>query len=250
MNMQAGILELGDAVGTSPAGAGAMFSTTSSKIAVFIVILIIGWFLASLVEKGAATLLQRIKVKDLILRSRISHFAGKLGIKSESVGIIVLIVLIAAVNTLGLSAVLDTANQLSLWLPDPVIALGVLIIGGLGAGALSKLVRGAASHAELRDPDLSATITNIAIRAFATVIAINQIGIATTLVDTLLMAAVGAGALALGMAFGLSGYDAAVAIVRTWYEKGRQAIPRVKVAAQEVKGQVPQPTRQTVHPRV
>jgi len=247
--MQIGIRELGDVVGTSPTGtAAAMFSTTISKIIVFVVILIIGWFLASLVEKGVATLLQRINLKDL--RSRLTRLVSKVSIKSESASLIALIVLIAIVNALGLSAVLDAANQLSLWLPDPVMALGVLIIGGIGAGALSKLVRGAASNAEMRNPDMPATITNIAARAVATVIAVNQIGIATTLVDTLLMAAVGAGALALGMAFGLSGYDAAVAIVRSWYEKGRQAIPKVKVAAQEVKGQVPQPSRQTVHPRV
>lgn len=247
--MQIGIRELGDAVGTSPTGTeAAMFSTTISKIIVFVVILIIGWFLASLVEKGVATLLQRINLKDL--RSRLTRLVRKVSIKSESASIIALIVLIAILNALGLSAVLDAADRLSSWLPDPVMALGVLIIGGLGAGALSKLVRGAASNAEMRNPDMPATITNIAARAVATVIAVNQIGIATTLVDTLLMAAAGAGALALGMAFGLSGYDAAVAIVRSWYEKGRQAIPKVKVAAQEVKGQVPQPSRQTVHPRV
>lgn len=248
--MQVGMQELGNTVGASPAGAETLFSTTISKIAVFIVILIIGWFLASIVEKGVARLLQRIKFKDLVLRSRISHFVSNLGIKSESAGIASLIVLIAVVNTLGLSVVLDITAQLSSWLPDPVIALGILISGGLGAGALSKLVRGTVSRTEIRDPHMLATITNISIRAFATVIAINQIGIATTLVDALLMAAVGAGALAIGMAFGLSGYDAAAAIVRTWYEKGRQSIPRVTVAAQEAKGPVPHPTRQTVHPRI
>jgi hypothetical protein len=58
--------------------------------------------------------------------------------------------------------------------------------------------------------------------AFAIVVAVNQIGIATALVNTLFMAVVGAVALALGLAFGLGGRETAGQIVQSWYQKGKE----------------------------
>lgn len=60
---------------------------------------------------------------------------------------------------------------------------------------------------------------------FAIVVAVNQIGIATALVNTLFMATVGAIALALGLSFGLGGRDTAAQIVRGWYERGKRTGP-------------------------
>ena len=59
----------------------------------------------------------------------------------------------------------------------------------------------------------------------------NQIGIATTLVNTLFMGLVGALALALGLAFGLGGRDTAAQIVRDWYTNGREATAKAMQAA-------------------
>jgi hypothetical protein len=68
--------------------------------------------------------------------------------------------------------------------------------------------------------------------AFGIVVAVNQLGIATTLVNTLFMATVGAVALALGLAFGLGGRDTAAQIVRNWYERGQEAAPKMVRAAE------------------
>lgn len=64
--------------------------------------------------------------------------------------------------------------------------------------------------------------------------AVNQIGIATALINTLFMAVVGAVALALGLAFGLGGRETAAMIVRTWYESGQKAAPKMEHAAQSL----------------
>jgi len=64
--------------------------------------------------------------------------------------------------------------------------------------------------------------------AFAIVVAINQLGIATTLINTLFMATLGCVALALGLAFGLGGRETAAMIVRNSYESSRAAAPRVR----------------------
>jgi len=115
----------------------------------------------------------------------------------------------------------EVLRQLLLWLPNVVVALVVLVIGGLAARALSNLVRGTASEAGLSNANFLAKLASIVVWAFAIVVAVNQIGIATELVNTLFMAIVGAMALAMGLAFGLGGRETAAEIVRTWYAKAQ-----------------------------
>jgi hypothetical protein len=133
-----------------------------------------------------------------------------------------LIALVVAFDALGLPAVSDVLRQLLLWLPNAVVALVVLVIGGLAARALSNLVRGAAAEGGLGNPDFLAKAANTLVWAFAIVVAVNQIGIATELVNTLFMGFVGALALAAGLSFGLGGRDTAAEIVRIWWWRGRE----------------------------
>ena len=75
-----------------------------------------------------------------------------------------------------------------------------------------------------------ATLTNWTIWAFGIIVAVNQIGVASTLVNTLFMAFVGALALALGLAFGLGGRDTASEIVHNLYNNTRYAAPKLRRA--------------------
>jgi hypothetical protein len=145
-----------------------------------------------------------------------------------------LIVLVSAFDALGLPAVSQVLQSLLLWLPNLVVALVVLVIAGLAANALAGLVRGATAESGLGSPDLLATIAKVAVWAFAVVVAVNQLGIATTLINTLFMAVVGAAALALGLAFGLGGRETAAQIVRGWYENGQKAAPKMAQAADQM----------------
>jgi len=111
----------------------------------------------------------------------------------------------------------------------------ILVIAGLAAKALANLVRGAAAEAGLSNPDLLANIAQMAVMAFAIVVAVNQIGVATTLVNTLFMGTVAALSIAFGLAFGLGGRDTAAEIVRNWYRQGQQAAPKMADAADAAK---------------
>jgi small-conductance mechanosensitive channel len=120
-----------------------------------------------------------------------------------------------------------------------------LRLGGLAANALSSLVRGSTATGGLGNPEFLANLTRIAVMTFAIVIAVNQIGIATTLVNTLFMGFVGALALALGLAFGLGGRDTASQIVHGWYEQGRSQTPKLIQTAQSAQSQIESETRRT-----
>lgn len=215
---------------SSLATATALFFSAIPKIFGFIVILAVGWVVASLVEKAVASLLRTIKFNDLAKRSGLADFVSKMDTGTDSAGVlgaivkwfIRLIALVVAFDALGLPAVSDVLRQLLLWLPNGVVALVVLVIGGLLAAALGNVARGAAAKSALGNPELLAKVASGLVWAFAIVVAVNQIGIATALVNTLFMAAVGAVALALGLAFGLGGRETASEIVRNWYAKGQQ----------------------------
>jgi hypothetical protein len=244
--VQTSVKDWGEAVWASLAGALAMFLAAIPKIIGFLVIIIVGWIVASLVAKAVAALLRTIQFNDMASRSGFADFVNNMGVKTDSAGVIALvvkwfvrlIVLVAAFDALGLPAVSDVLRQLLLWLPNLVVALVILVIGGLAAGALAGVVRGAAARAELGNPDLLASIARVAVWGFAIVIAVNQIGVAQTIVNTLFTAIVGAIALALGLAFGLGGRETAGEIVRNWYERGKQAAPKVRQAAEDIRDQM------------
>jgi len=228
-----------DAVMTSLAAALAILLGAIPKIIGFAVIIIVGWLIASAVATAVASILRAVKFNDLAQRGGFSGFVQKMGIHQDSSGFIAnvakwfirLIVLVSAFDALGLPAVSQVLQQLLLWLPNLVVALVVLVIAGLAANALAGVVRGATAESGLGNPDLLANIARISVWAFAIVVAVNQIGIATELVNTLFMATVGAIALALGLSFGLGGRETAAQIVRGWYERGQQTGPRVADAA-------------------
>jgi hypothetical protein len=95
-------------------------------------------------------------------------------------------------------------------------------------------VRGVTAEAELDNPDFLAKLASGAVWGFTVVVAVNQIGVATALVNTLFMAVVGALALALGLSFGLGGREAAAEIIRHWRERARSQKGRIERAADMV----------------
>jgi small-conductance mechanosensitive channel len=233
------------AVMTSLAAALALLLEAIPKILGFLVILIIGWFIASLLAKAVSALLRAVRFNDLAQRAGLSDFVRQMGLGTDAAGFVALIakwfvrliVLVSAFDALGLPAVSGVLQQLLLWLPNLVVAILALVIGGLAANALGRLVRGATAEAGLGNPDLLANVARVAVWAFAIVVAVNQLGIATTLIDTLFMATVGAVALALGLAFGLGGRETAAQIVHQWYMQGQQAAPRLQQAADSAQRQ-------------
>ena len=113
-----------------------------------------------------------------------------------------------------------------------IVAVGVfvLFIGGIAARALGNIVRGATAEGGFSNPETLANISRTAVWSFAVVVAINQLGIATNLINTLFTGFVGALAIALGLAFGLGGRDLASRTLENWYDQAQDAKPKSKRA--------------------
>jgi Conserved TM helix len=239
------VQDTGDALRASLVGALNTFLSAIPRIIGFAVVLIVGWIISSLLARGVQALLHAVRFNDLAARSGFADFVQKMGVRNDSSGVIAdivkwfvrLITLVVAFDTLGLPAVSNVLQQLLLWLPNLIVALVVLVIGGLAAKALSQLVRGATAQAGFGNPDTLATVTGVAVWGFTIVVAITQLGIATTLINSLMIGLIGGMALAFGLAFGLGGRDRAAQMLETMGRNVERAGPKLERAAAAARSQ-------------
>jgi len=166
---------------TSFTAALALFLAAIPKIIGFLLIVVIGWIIAAALAKAVAALLRAVRFNDLAQRAGLSGFVRQMGLQTDAAGFVALIakwfvrliVLVSAFDALGLPAVSQVLEQLLLWLPNLVVAIVALVIGGLAANALYRLVRGATAESGFGDPELLANIARISVWAFAIVVAVN-----------------------------------------------------------------------------
>ena len=233
------VYDWGQAIMTSTAAALALFLGAIPKIIGFVAILIIGWLIAGALTGLMARLLRTVRFNDLAERSGLSGFVRNMGVHTDASGVLAavvnwflrLIVLVVAFDALGLPAVSEVLRQFLLWIPNLVVAMVVLVIAGLLANVVYRLVRGATAEAGFDHAEMLGSIARFAVWAFGIIIAVNQIGVASTLVNTLFMGIVAALALGFGLAFGLGGRETAAEIVRDWHRGLRQAGPQMGQAA-------------------
>ena len=228
-----------EAMMTALSGGLVMFFAAIPKVIAFAVILVAGWFIAGLIARLAASLLRAVHFNELADRSGFGNFVRNIGVQQDCAGFLAnvanwfmrLIVLVVAFDALGLPAVSDVLRQLLLWLPNLVVAMVVLVIGGLLANAAAGLVRGSTKSAGFRHPEAIGNVARATVWIFAIIVAVNQIGIATELVNTLFMGAVALAVIALGLAFGLGGRDLAGKMLNRWYGEAKANAPKMQAAA-------------------
>lgn len=237
----------GDAVFLALSNALNTFLNAIPQVIGALLIIVIGWIIAGALARLVSELLRRAGA-DRVFAERGGEVYGPQStrIKPSNVAgelvkwLIRLVFLVAAANVLGMTEVSDLLNQVLLWIPNLIVAAVILLIAPL----LARFVRGAieigAGRMGFTNAPLLGRIAEIAIVAFAVIIAINQIGIAANLVNTLFIGIVGALALAFGLAFGLGGRDVAAQLTQQWYEDSQKAAARVRGAV-EVGGAVEPP---------
>lgn len=201
-----------------------------------IIVLVIGWIvsslLASLIERG----LKAVGAERAVESSGIGDFIRRSGTEMTTSSVIAalikwfifLIFVQAAANVLGMPQITAIVNSIILFIPNVIVAIAIIVIGTLAARFLAGLVRSAVSKIGVGDSNLLATLTQYAVIGFAVIAAIDQLGIAATLVNTLLIGLIGSVALAVGLAFGLGGREVAAKITQSWYEGGKNMAEAAK----------------------
>jgi hypothetical protein len=243
------IEDWGDAVFVSISNALNTFLSAIPQVIGALLIILIGWLIAGAVARLVTGLLRRAGA-DRLMATHGSSVYGERSTQykpSTIVGEIVkwiirFVFLVAAANVLGMTQVSELLNQVLLWIPNLLVAAVILLV----APVIARFVRGTievgAGQMGFTNARLLGQVAEIAIVAFAVIVAINQIGIAANLVNTLFIGFVAALALAFGLAFGLGGREVASQLTQEWYRASRTTADKVKAQAESSASSAPAPS--------
>lgn len=179
------------------------------KIALFLVILVIGWLVARVLMQAVATLLRKLKFDHFAQRGVVGQALGRSnydasGLIAKIVYYMVLLVTLQlAFGVFGDNPVSTMLNAIVGWLPKAIVAIILIVVGSAIAKVVKDLITGAIGG--LSYGRFVANLASIAIIAIFAIAALTQVGIAASVTQPILitvLATIGA-ILAIGVGGGL-----------------------------------------------
>ena len=185
-----------------------------------VILFLVGIVVATAVGAAVEQILKALRVDHALSRLEAEKILEKAGFKMHGSAFIsglvrwfiIVVFLLASVNILGLTQVSEFLRDVLLYLPNVAIAAFILIIATILADVAERIVRAPVESAGYRGA-LVGLVVRWAIWVFALIAVLLQLGVATTLIQTLLTGIVAALALAFGLSFGLGGKDVAADIL-------------------------------------
>ena len=187
-----------------------------------VVIAVVGWVIGLILFRLVEGLIKFSKLDGALKAAGFEKIVEKSGFKLDSgyfLGklvewFVIIVFLVAAVGVLGLNDVTVFLSTVVLtFLPHVIVAVLIILIAAILAGAMQKLVVGAAKATEMKSVNFAGNVTKWAIWIVAILAAVQELGIAVSFIQTLFTGIVIAISLALGLAFGLGGQDAAAKLI-------------------------------------
>lgn len=181
-----------------------------------LIIFIIGIIIAVWVGKAVKHVINATGVDSLLDKTALKETVNRAGFHFSIGGLIgwlvkwliILGFLMGALNVLGLTTVNLFLQQIVIvFLPRLIVAVLILAVGSVLADVVGKLVSGSAKMANVSTANFVGSVAKWAIWITTILFALNQLGIASDLIQTLWTGLVFALALAFGLAFGLGGKD-------------------------------------------
>lgn len=184
---------------------------------VFVVGLVVAAGLGSLVERVVAAmkldaLLRKLGVEEYTKRANMElnsgHFLGQL-----VYWFMLLAFLLAASDILGFFALSSFLRDVLLYIPNVVIAVLIMLAALLVANLAKGLVKASVMSARLHAAKFLGSAAWWTVMVFGGLAALVQLGIAVSIINTLITGFIAMLALAGGLAFGLGGRDYAAHLV-------------------------------------
>ena len=180
------------------------------KLIAFLLIFLIGMFVARLIRRAIGTLLTKINFDSYIDKAGIGAPLQRAGFADSGrfvaqiiYYLIALLVLKLSLSAFGDNDISDALDGMIAFIPKLIVAIIIIVITGLVANAVGNMIRPA-----LNDVDYGATLGKIATGAIWMIgifAAIDQIDFAADIVDTLFTAIVGSLSAILILKFGIGG---------------------------------------------
>ncbi len=183
-----------------------------------VVVLIIGWIVASGLGKLVQRAIELTQIDDAIDKAGLDRSLSDAGIDFNLAKLIawlakwfvLVVVMIAVADILNLTQITDFLQKVALFIPNIIIAVVILLVGLVLGNFTYKVVEKAVKASKLSaTAGVLATLAKWSIIVFSFLAALSHLNIAKELIQTLFTGMVGMLALAGGLAFGLGGKDEA-----------------------------------------
>lgn len=187
-----------------------------------VILFVIGCIVASVVGKALAQVISLTRVDKLFERAEKDSFMSRAGFKfslSKFIGafikwFIIVVFFIASLQILGLHDVNLFLNEIVIsYLPKVLVVAIVLVVATILADVTKRFITGSARGAKISSANMLGTFSYYSIWIFAFIVVLFELGIAPAFIQTIFTGLVAAGAVAVGLAFGLGGKDAASRII-------------------------------------
>jgi flagellar biosynthesis protein FliQ len=199
------------------------------KIVGMVLILVVGYFVARLLDKFVTALAQSLGLEKAAERSGLAASMNHVGINRSIPWILGRVVfwltlcvfLSAAFNVLGLDAVSSTMDQIVAFIPKLLVATVVVVVGLLLASFLRGVVATSADRVGISYADTLANGCYYLVALITFMAAFDKLGIQFGLLKELILIASGALALGFALAFGLGGREVMAGILAGYYTRQR-----------------------------
>ena len=193
-----------------------------------LVLLLAGYLVAKLLEKGTEKLLVRLGVNHWLERGGVLDAVERSGWRARPSRVfanlvfwfVMFAVLLVASNALGLESLADLFQQLVNYVPSVVAAIVIVLVGIVLGEFVDGLIM--ASAGGLHGGPTLARVGRGGVVVLAIFMALQELGIAPDIVTTAFAILFGAVALGMALAFGLGNRELAGEITREWYERLRE----------------------------
>ena len=192
-----------------------------------LVILIVGLIVASVVERIVERIIYHIRLDALLRKLGFEEYMTRANIKLNSglflgriaYWFLTLSFLLAAFDILKFFALSSFVKDILNYIPSIVVAALIMVATLIFAQFIRNLVRASVMSARLHAVKALGALTWWAIVIFGFLTALLQLGVAVSIVNTLITGLIAMLALAGGLAFGLGGKDVAADLVRKLREE-------------------------------
>ena len=182
-----------------------------------LVILIAGWIIAGLLKNFVVKVLKLIQLDTASEKSGLGDVLRRGGIRqtlSELIGVLIywlvmLLVFMTALNALGMTVAASLLDKVILYIPNVIAAVFILALGIFFSSMLGTIVRTASSNAGITQAKFLGQLTQVVIMIFASMITLEQLNIASSVLNLAINIVLASMGLALAIAFGLGSKDAA-----------------------------------------
>jgi len=180
-------------------------------LVVFLVGLAIASGIASLVEKLIMALkldnfLRKMGVEEYTKRANLElnsgHFLGQV-----AYWFLVLVFFSAAADILKFYVLSSFIKDILIYLPNLIVAVLVMVVALVAANLISKIVKASIMSAKVGSEKFLSSASWWVIVIFGLLIALNQLGVAVAIINTVITGLIAMLALAGGLAFGLGGKE-------------------------------------------